>query len=301
MSADERHGGFGGAIILIGLGVLLLLDNLNRIEFDFWRMLFTLWPVFLILAGLDLVLGRRSGWWALLSIALSIAVLAGGVWLYQNAERGSAAAEGRAIRQSLGEAQAATIRLDPGLGELRLHALTEGDHLIAGNAEDGGAELEESFSMDNGRARYDLDLRGSLAFIPPFNEFPTWDLGLSRAVPLDLGLHLGFGDAEVDLSRLQIEALDVEMGLGLLRLTLPAEATFEGRVDGGIGELVILVPEGLPLRIDLDAGIAARSFPPEFERQEDRYSTPGFEDGQGVTLFISQGIGSVRVEWLEGR
>jgi hypothetical protein len=50
----ERHGSFG-AVILIFLGIVFLLNNLNILSWTIWLSLWRLWLVILILAGLQAV------------------------------------------------------------------------------------------------------------------------------------------------------------------------------------------------------------------------------------------------------
>ncbi|SEK87294.1 hypothetical protein SAMN05428989_0978 [Pseudoxanthomonas sp. GM95] len=49
------------ACVLIVLGSLFLLDNLGFSTFDVGHLIATWWPVFLILAGVNLLLKRASG------------------------------------------------------------------------------------------------------------------------------------------------------------------------------------------------------------------------------------------------
>ena len=57
---DTRRGGLIGPVILIGLGSVFLLINLGVLSWSVWTVIFRLWPVLLVAAGLDLLLGRRS-------------------------------------------------------------------------------------------------------------------------------------------------------------------------------------------------------------------------------------------------
>ncbi|RPJ70795.1 MAG: hypothetical protein EHM15_11320, partial [Desulfobacteraceae bacterium] len=47
-------------ILLIGGGLILLLNNLGYLSWDIWGVLWRLWPVLLIAAGLEILIGRRS-------------------------------------------------------------------------------------------------------------------------------------------------------------------------------------------------------------------------------------------------
>ena len=42
-----------GPVILIGLGVVLLLNNLEVLPWSIWGALFRLWPVLLVAVGLE--------------------------------------------------------------------------------------------------------------------------------------------------------------------------------------------------------------------------------------------------------
>ena len=53
----NRRGGLIGPLILIGLGVVFLLNNLGILDWSIWEILLRLWPVLLVAAGLDLILG----------------------------------------------------------------------------------------------------------------------------------------------------------------------------------------------------------------------------------------------------
>jgi hypothetical protein len=47
-------------VILIGLGVVFLLNNPGILNWSVWDVIFRLWPVLLIAAGLDILIGRRA-------------------------------------------------------------------------------------------------------------------------------------------------------------------------------------------------------------------------------------------------
>jgi hypothetical protein len=61
MEEDHRHHheqkGLG-AIFLIGIGIIFLLNNFGLLPINVWQILFRLWPVFLILAGVRILAGK---------------------------------------------------------------------------------------------------------------------------------------------------------------------------------------------------------------------------------------------------
>ena len=60
MEGEFRRGGLVGPIILIGLGVVFLLNNLGFLEWSVWDVLLRTWPLLLIAWGIDLLIVRRT-------------------------------------------------------------------------------------------------------------------------------------------------------------------------------------------------------------------------------------------------
>jgi hypothetical protein len=56
----------------------------------------------------------------------------------------------------------------------------------------------------------------------------------------------------------------------------------------------------MAVRIAVDTGIAGRQLPPEYERHDDVYVSPGFESADNrVELEVSQAIGNVTIRYPE--
>ena len=76
---NRRSGSLVIPLLLIVLGALLLLDNLNVVSID-WASIWKLWPLLLVGIGLEIILGRRVSFGAIL--LLVIVVIIGGVALW---------------------------------------------------------------------------------------------------------------------------------------------------------------------------------------------------------------------------
>ena len=75
---DRSPRGLVFPLLLVVIGGALLLANLRLIPPLDWRAILSLWPVLLILGGIDLLLARRQ---PLLALVLEIAVVAGALAL----------------------------------------------------------------------------------------------------------------------------------------------------------------------------------------------------------------------------
>ena len=74
-----------GPVLLILIGGILLLNVLGVLDWSIWWSLLRLWPILLIAAGLELLLGRW--WWgSLLSTILVVAVVVAALWLTSGAD-----------------------------------------------------------------------------------------------------------------------------------------------------------------------------------------------------------------------
>jgi hypothetical protein len=134
----------------------------------------------------------------------------------------------------------------------------------------------------------------------PFNwgwsDRRVWDLGLSPGPTLALEADLGAGEAVLDLTDLILSDLRVDIGVGRLEITLPAEGQLEGSLAGAIGQTVIIVPEGMAIRIEVDTGLAGRDIPPGYQEDGDVITSPGYDSAENRTeLQVGQAIGLLEI------
>ncbi len=69
-----------GPLFLITVGIVFLLNNLGVLDWSIWQSLVRLWPILLIAAGLDLLIGRRSVLGFVIAVGASLALVLGGLW-----------------------------------------------------------------------------------------------------------------------------------------------------------------------------------------------------------------------------
>jgi hypothetical protein len=298
MNKRSHRGGLVGPLLLIGIGVIFLLHRMDLLTVNFWDLIFRLWPILLIAVGIDLLIARRSIWGSLLALILIIAVMLGGFYLLGVQPGTSLTAE--TIRESLGEATEAELSVNPGIGFLRIHALDVGVRdLIDGRIQTASRERLAK-EIDRESDVVEITLRSSDGWWFPtvgaWGEDRLWDLGLNPAVAWDLDLDLGLGRHDLQLGGLNLTSLKLNMGIGQNTITLPEEGNFRGRIEGAIGETVLIIPEGMAVRLRLSTGLASRQVPAAFIQQGDVYTSPGFESAENrAELEIDQAIGSIRV------
>lgn len=295
MDNGRVRSGVFGPLLLIGFGMLLLLNNMNVISVSVWMMLFRLWPLFLIASGLDMLIGRRSVLGAVTSVILILGLFAGGIWLIQTQEPVRKTTR-TVFTEPLSGTKSASVRIDPGVAEISIESIS-GDQLI-----DFRVPVINSGWLD-----YDLHKTGNAAtiklsldpdmWLPDFNfdqEDWLWQVGLNQSVSYNLTVDMGVGVVAADLSDMQVEQIQIDLGVGEVDLILPNEGKVDVHVDSGIGQLIISIPENMSARIIMDTGLVGHKLPARYTQSGDVYYSTDYSDtANSVDIYIEQGMGAV--------
>ncbi len=307
MNQGWRRGSLIGPLILIGLGAIFLLNNLGMVNWDVWQIILRLWPLLLIAIGLDILIGRRSPLGAVVVLVIVILMLVGGVWLVSSqVTTGGQVLNSEDVNQTLQGATAAEVQIAPGVASLRVsntqtmnRADLRPDLLIIGSVSTSRNErVTRDFQVTGNTAHFVLRTQGVpfFPFIGP-SPNPAWNLNLTPTVPLGLQVSAGVGEAQIDLTGLNITSLDLSTGVGRTVVTMPAHGKFQAHISGGIGEVTVRIPSGVAARVHLSAGLGSSDISGVYQRQGDFYVSPGFEAAPDrVDLQVSGGIGKVTVQ-----
>ncbi len=221
------------------------------------------------------------------------------------------------------DAKKVRVTIKMGAGELKIDGgadeLLEADFTY--NVEDWKPEVEYQIKDDEGR----LTLRQ-----PDTDKFSArgdvryeWDLRFDDKTPLDihvecgagnttmdlstlnvteLDMKLGAGDAELDLSKnTSLSNLDVTMGAGKLTLDLTGqwESDVEVAVQGGVGDITLLLPEDIGVRVNVTKGIGDIDNSGLYER-DGAYVNKAYDDAAvRLEITIQAGVGQINLEVVE--
>ncbi len=244
-------------IVLIGFGAIMLLANLDLIPAPSLRMLIRLWPVALIVLGLDILVGRRSPLiGALIGLAAVALVI---IFLYLSPQMDFLPSVERKtipIHTPLENTSSANVALDLDRYATTLDAAVDSDDLFDAVLETytdvdysarGGEHKTISLNPVNASS-FDLDWSASTSGM-------EWVIGLSPMIPLDLSIDVGSGSASLDLFDLMLDKLKVNGGSGSTDLAIPAGGTrYPVDVNGGSGSFDIEIEEDAELEAAFDVG-----------------------------------------------
>jgi hypothetical protein len=286
-------------VILITVGILFLLSNLGVLNINFWQ-LWRLWPVLLILAGIDLIIGRRSAMGNVVALILALLVVAGAVGLALSSPEvfGPAGVESDLrFEEPLDGVERADFRIGFAAGTLEITRLEDSGSLIVADLElVTNRQPVWRFSPSGENASLVLEYEAG-NFQSWSGRGDRWELALSPRAAFELDADIGAGDATIDLTGLDIRGLRVETGAGRSTIILPREGQFEATITGGVGQLIVEIPREMAARIEVDRGIGGVNMSERFESQgADVYESDDWETNENrVTLQIEVGIGQVTI------
>ncbi|MDX9863420.1 MAG: DUF5668 domain-containing protein [Anaerolineaceae bacterium] len=294
-----RGEGYVGAVIWGGLGVFLLLNNLGMMPDASWTVLLRWWPVLLIAAGLDLIIGRHSIWSAITGLVLGAALLAGIVWLSLDAAP-AARIEINEAQYALNDVETIYANLSPTAGELTIQGGAEPDNAVETVMTRGSnEEIREAYNVQGGKGYFDLDNEGLFIFYPAFQGTSTqsvWEVSFHEDIPLVLESELIAGDQRFNLNELTVKRFNVKTIFGRTTVVMPRKGAFDGAAEVIFGELLVFVPEGAAVCIDADTGLTAVDLPDGYLREDDRILSPAADANEEcMELNLNQAIGSLRI------
>lgn len=303
-----RRGGFSvlGPAILIGLGIIFLLNSLDILPWGVWGTLWRFWPVILILIGIEIVLGRtRAGWVISLAVAVVlVAVLVGlavaasqAGWVPSLVEIGQAQAG--SVDKDLAGIQEAQANIDFGAGRLGLDSLpTASDKLVVVDYTVGTLGRLPRVGLDKEGGRGVLRIAGGENLrVGPRAEPDQWTIHLARNIPLDLTVRMGAADGSLDLTNLRIGTLNLDVGASSVLVRFPTEAgATRAFVNAGAASLTLEIPPNVGARIVADSGLASIDASSRFSRSGGVYTTPDYQTAANrLDLELKAGVSSVSI------
>ncbi len=255
--SDSRPRGYRSLfwpIILIGVGVVWLLGNLNLLPANSLYWLANLWPLLLIGIGADLIFARRlPALGALIGVVLVAIVL---VVLFVGPSLGlqqPSAPQYKTFVVPGGGLTSATVKLDLSSFSNKISSLpASSTDLFNAQVYDRG-NLAFSNQGSNGNMNISL---GESGFGGMWFNLPgdyRWTIGLSQKVPTDLTINASSGSTNVDLSGLQLTRLVYDGSSGSNDITLPSNTkAYDMTYHGSSGSADISVPSDANLTMTVE-------------------------------------------------
>jgi hypothetical protein len=285
-------------LILIAVGIVFLLANYGFVGRLSLVALLNLWPLILILFGIDIAIGRR---WPLAALAADVAIIGAGIALVATqpsfpspffVSDTSGGGDSTITVPRMAGTDGMRLRLSGGAGIFTIH---------------GGSLADEAVHATSDRA--DLRLRGNTRTgtradvridqgIENFRFGPSTtahvDYTIANDIPTSLQMDTGAGEFTLDLTDVKLTDASVNVGAASLRMILPKPTGDVAiTVSAGASGLIIEVPAGIEARVTTTGGLITTHI------ENSRFSggeTSGYASAKDrVTVRISGGVSSITV------
>lgn len=280
-------------IILIVLGLILLLGNLGYISFDILFNIFDLWPLLLVIAGINILFNKKPiiniiAW----VVFFIILIVYGGIY------------GGRNIRSShVGFNTSFTKPVETSHGQFALHTgaaqidIDSGDReLLKVNGHGNKLDYSHTFRNNNELAIFNFTNKNDKSMI--FNNRTSkYNFELNENIIWDLGLDLGAISGTLNFEDIPVKNVDLNIGAGNLQIILGEKHNKTNfKIDGGVSNLKIAVPRDAGIRIRLDGALNKIDLDElGLTRTEDYYISPNYEEKDTKLDFhINMGLGKVK-------
>lgn len=254
---------WGGVLILVG--VLMLAGEMGVRLPNGNSLMSLFWPILLIGFGI----------WVLLSVFM----------------RGKV--ETQTASMDLQNARKASLHINHGAGEIRLHGGASANELLHGSFE-GGVVQKSTLNGDKLEVR--LEPENNFMFLPPFGGRGQldWDMSLNAAIPTALEMNFGANRSVLDLKELNITDIRLKSGASDTEITLPAHGRLKLDCEIGAASLTVNVPEGVAIKARTSIGVG------DFRIDRSRFpqdESPDFATADNaVDIYIKGGAASVRIK-----
>ena len=306
----ERRRSVVFPILLIAIGSLFLAQNLGFLTPNVWHHLWRLWPLALVLVGIELLSGGRLRGAPM--AVLVVALVGGGIALLSTTSLARIEAspwEVHAFEQPLQGATQADVRVEFGAGRLEVGALPPGGDKLSTATYEGPAALmprEPRTAVRNGRAEVRYALRdgdrGPANLLPMLGgqqRAHTLNVALAPEVQQSLRITAGAAEARIDLSKLRVTQLDIETGASSTWLRLPEAAGMTtAQIEAGAASIDIELPEGVAAQVRYEGGLSSLHVenPRLVASGDGRYQTADYAASPNkVELRIETGASSVTI------
>jgi hypothetical protein len=211
---------------------------------------------------------------------------------------GSGPMQERVERVPLEGLDAAEIALDLAAGQLTVRG-SNGTDLVTGTFRYNKTRLEPGVDFSQTGSRGRVVIRHRRRGMTLFGRIRnTWDLELTKRIPLDLDVDCGAGETTLDLRGIDLGSLTIDMGVGALRADLTGERTrsLDVSVDGGVGEATFELPAALGVKVEVDGGLGS-VHAPGFVKDGHVYTNEAWgRTAISITVSVDAGVGSVNLK-----
>lgn len=329
----RKHRDISGAIFLIFLGTIFLLNTTGVVDWGIWLYLLRFWPIFIILGGIKIILGKNFIAEIIVSIISLLLFTIIGITsfiAYKGAESsflpkamhncivndclnfwgdapGEKITQTKYVEIEEGETyESRDLIFDIGAAEFTMADDQLEKKHISGELTYYEGYREPFFTSEvveeSLRIVFDTDNTNTFGIYPNYSV--NYDLTVSPMGEMkdNVSLDLGAGSGDITLNELNVNNIDANIGAGSLTLSLSDKSIPQGDItlDIGAGEMILNIPEEVGYTISYDLGVGEISSNGEsiaqFAGSAENYKSSNYDNTQThINIIANVGVGSLKI------
>ncbi|MCK8058310.1 MULTISPECIES: LiaF domain-containing protein [unclassified Fusibacter] len=283
--------------LLIVVGVVALLINMNIIGFGIVSAAIAIWPIFIIAFGLGIIF-KKSGviqliiWIAVAAILIYFSIFGNRYDFIRNADtvirfpENIEAVSTKEIVLDEISSETVDLQIDIGVGEVIINS-TDSQFFKA-------QVPDELTAVESDKDRVHVSNKDNKFWmIKPSNM--VYELALSEAKIWTIELNVGAVDALMNLENLSASRVVVNSGAGNYRVVLGdklEEVYLE--MNTGAGDMTVVVPSEVGVKLVVESFIMDVNFPDSTKKSENVYYSKGYDDASiHVEIVVNSAAGAI--------
>ena len=255
----SRNRGLLVPLVLIAIGIIVLLVNTGMLSQQALERLGDLWPLLLVILGVQLILNhtlpRRQA--TLIGLAATAAIVVAAVVYAELAPAAPFGTRQADFSERTGGLSAATLDLDYSGATADVHAGSIGDSLYQAHVEYPGSESPPSISIDRESGTLSIHESSGIQLHLFGSTRRNVQVTLSDHIPWTIKISGGLGSARVDARQLQLTQLVVSGGVSRVDALLPTpRGTVLIDVSGGVSNVALQAPAGSQWHVGASGGVS---------------------------------------------
>lgn len=285
-------------IILIILGGIFLLNNLDILPWSIWTNLWKFWPIILILIGVEYLIGQSISLKTTL-ILLALIFIIPVIFAINPFTKNPLSTEKLTISEPLSDLTKAKVIIDFPATNLNIKAAKNSSKLIEGEisfskaADKPKVEVEESFGQRI--VKISQPTSNGLPFISSLRN--ETQLFLTDQIPLEIQINTGASKEKIDLSALRVDYLEINSQASDLNIAFNGLYSSRAKIKTKASNLNIKIPKDAATRITIDSKVKNLSIDSRFEKKNGEYKTKDFDKAfTRLDIRIESVAGSITIK-----
>jgi len=286
----------GLGIFIIIVGVLWTLMSLGIIDWSIFEALFKLWPLILVVIGLNIIFKDNSIAKVVVWLLFLGTLVFYNNFISNNYQPGNNGATEHVIFEKKGETSNAELKL--AVGGIKLDVGSTGANLMEADITKG--DIKNSIQYGNGNENAEINLERK-----SFLDWNTRSMNddcrvyLNKDVVWDMKAEVGAVKGTMDMSDLKVRKLDMNVGAGKLKLIMgKLQDTSDIKINGGASTFDMVIPKDAGIKIKMDGALNKTNFDElGLEKRDAYYYSHNYNQAEvKFDIDVNMGVGKLTIE-----